>query len=231
MAQGAGTFNITQARVEEIRVFEQCLEGFMDVIGDIGSPEGQKKWTVVNVAGPNYFRELARDKKVPTLPFLAVIVSSMRPNEDVVYNPQATYLGRRVTDNEAGMQVILHFKPVAVDVQCILLAQSLVDVTSFAQRWLFREPEAQFVLATDHYNLSIRVKFNPELTIPEEDFGDLGNLFTFTCSAVFYTYVGVIETKPVLKSIKLSTHVVNKESTYDVQDSSVIIQSKDSTDS
>lgn len=201
-------FNINNVHTEELKIFEACLSGLLTSLRNIASTPG-KTWKVESIAGPQYFRELAREEGTPKLPFIGVIVTAMRPNEEMPFNEQALYNGIYMGKTDDKMSVILHLRPIAVDLQIIVVAQSLDDIMSFAQRWLFRERQAQFTIACKGYTMDVKVKFNSELGIPEEDFSEMGNLFNFSLTATFYAHVGVMELRPIIKGVTFKTNIVD----------------------
>jgi hypothetical protein len=208
----APVFNMETARVTELKIFENCIKGIMANLGQIATAPGQAPWKVVHVAGTSALRELARSNKLPKLPFLAIIVNAMRPSTEG-YNKQAMYngvtLGQLNSDTPDPLNIILHIMSTEVDIQIIAIAQDFADIAAFAQRLMFREPDMQFAIATDHYNLAIKVVVQKEMAIPELDMGEMGNLFTFQGGATYYAYTGVLELKRAPTQISLSIDSYN----------------------
>ena len=205
-------FDPTQAQVTELKVLDNCIKALTKLLGQTATNYGQAPWSVVHVAGNQGFREIAREKKNVVLPFLAMIVTAVRPSTEG-YNGQSMYngiyMGQTQSNSASPQNVILHMRPVEVDIQVIVTAQTFNDVTLFAQRWLFKERETQFSLNTSQYNLPIKVRFNEEMTIPEIDFSEMGNLFIMQTQLTFFAYVGVIELQQAITSINVQTDIQN----------------------
>ena len=205
-------FDPTQARIAELKIFESCIESLKTILGQIAADYNAPPWKVVHVAGNQDFRELARQSKRPELPFIAIIVNVIRPSEEG-YNDQAMYngifLGQMNSGTASPTNIVLHCKPVAVEVTVRVTTQTFSDMTYFAQRWMFRERESQFALQTSHYNLPIKVKFNEDITIPEEEFTEMGNLFVMQTALTFYAYVGVLEQQQAITKVNLSLDAAN----------------------
>lgn len=212
------TFDIENARIQELRVFESCVTGFKQILGRIATGYGKEPWPVEQVAGNQQFREMFSQENKVKLPILALHIQSMRPSGEILgFNQQVAYngipLGVINQNSPTPQNCILHFKSIAVDCRIILTTQTFSEVTSFAQRFLFRDREAQFTLSTNTFNLPIKVVFNEELAIPDIEFSEMGNLFMFECSVTLYCYVGVLELLPVIKKVNVTTTPTNANST------------------
>jgi hypothetical protein len=205
-------FDPTNAKIQELKILENCLKALMSLLGNLAADYGEAPWNVVHVAGPQAFREYARQHKNVVLPFIAIIVNSIRPSEES-YNDQAMYngfyMGQMNTNTANPTNVVMHAKPVAVDMQVMVYAQTFSDISYFSQRWLFRERDMQFALKTSNYNLPIKVKLNQELSVPELDFTDMGNLFVMQTQLTFYAYVGVLELQPQITKFNVTTEAYN----------------------
>ena len=212
VAASAPIFSPTNARVSELKVFNHCIAALKKLLGETAADYGKAPWPVVHVAGQQAFRELAREKKNVEFPFLAMIVSIIRPSEEG-YNDQALYngiyMGQMGSDTAQPMNIILHLKPIAVEVQLMVYAQTFSDISDFAQRWMFRERSTQFSLNTANYDLPMKVKFNQDLSIPEEDFSEMGNLFIMQTTLTFYAYSGVTELQPAVTKIQVNMSAAN----------------------
>ncbi len=153
-------FNIDQARVQELKVLENCISGFQQILGGIAADYGEKPWNVVQVSGNQQYRQQYLQEKKVELPLIAISVESIRPNQDYIgFNNQVAYsgipLGIINNDSPTPQNCILHFRDVAVDCRVMLTTQTFDHVLKFAKRWLFKERSAQFVLQTNAYNLNI----------------------------------------------------------------------------
>lgn len=213
-------FNLSNARVTELKVLEYCIAGFQEMLGKTMTGYGEKPWNVVQVAGNQQYRQQFLQSKKVEFPLIAVSLESIRPssedfggfNGQVAYN--GVHLGIIDETSPTPQQCILHFKQVSIDCRVMLTTQTLEHVLQFAQRWLFKDREMQFTLQTSIYNLNIKVILNQELSIPTEEFTEMGNLFVFEARATLMGFVGVTELKPVISKIVLSVDSINSENQY-----------------
>jgi hypothetical protein len=200
-------FDITQARVTELKVLENCISSLKSLLGNAAAEYGKPPWKVVHVAGNQDFREVAKNYKLVDMPFIAIIVNTIRPSEEG-YNDQAMYngfyMGQLNSNTATPSNVVLHCRPTAVDMTVRVTAQTFSDIAYFAQRWIFRERDVQFALKTTQYNLPIKVKFNTDLSIPEEEFTEMGNLFVMQAQLTFYAYVGVLELQQAITKVNVN---------------------------
>ncbi|MDE1905439.1 MAG: hypothetical protein KGH75_03185 [Rhodospirillales bacterium] len=205
-------FDPTQARISEIKIFENCVSSLKTNIGQIAAGYGKSPWPVSHVAGSQAFREMARQQKIPELPFLGLIITAIKPSEEG-YNNQAMYngfyMGQVGSETSQPTNIILHVRPVAIEAQIIVYTQTFSDVSDFAQRWLFRERDIQFSLNTKSYNLPIKVVLTEDLAIPEEDFSEMGNLFAMQAGLTMYAYVGVLELQPSITKVEMNLESAN----------------------
>ena len=220
-------FNLENARVQELNVFENCIAAFTKILGAIGADYDGPPWKVVQVTGNQQLRELFADKKKIVFPFVSLLVETLRNPSDLggMYNPQVAYNGIPLgvlSENDATpLNCILHFKQVAVDCKISVIAQSFTDVVKFSQRFLFKERSSQFTLSTSTYNIPIKVTFNTDLSIPQEEFTEFGNLFFFEASAVLYCYIGCLELKPTITRMNVSVQAASETNENKIEDFSV----------
>jgi hypothetical protein len=165
-------------------------------------------------------REIAAQKNkldTDTLPFLGLMIQSISDpiqQGQASYSKQALYYGIQIGQSTSGQDIlILHGYQVALNCQITYMAQKLTDVVHFAGRWLYRQREMQFKLGINGFSdgLMVRVTMDENLTIPEQDIGDTGNLYTMQANLMAVTYVGEIEVRPKLKGIKLTSGLASKD--------------------
>lgn len=208
------TATASQRRVKEIDLFEESVAGLQTLLGEIAAPRGQPPIPTVVVSGPYGLREYVRqtgEKAVyPLMAIMLTTVSESAADGSGMWNKQAMFEGMKIGETSLERDaIVLHAVPVTAEFQITYLCQSLPDVVVFTNRWLFREREAQFKLASETINIGIRVTLARTLTIPQLALEDYGNLYMYETTATINSYVGEIEFVAALKSIVVNTNLVD----------------------
>ncbi len=213
-----------KARIQELNVFPNVVSGFQQVLGSLAAGRGEKPWPVVITANTTSFRQVFKETQKEILPQIGLIIQSARPSSNYQgFNNQASYngiyLGTMNADSPTPLNVILHFRTVMIEVSVLVAAQNYKDIINFASRWMYRDREVQFTLETDLYSLPVKVTLMQELSIPEEEFSEIANLFVFQTSAELIGFVGELEYVPRTTSISVSTEAWDPATQSSVQTS------------
>lgn len=158
------------------------------------------KTPVVTVANNWHMRAFARKYKEMQFPYFAVQRTSVAPNSTdglPAKNTRRTgiYGGRTSTSQD---NYRYHLIPVEVNLRVVYMCQTESDRLAFEQQWIYNAVggDLKFTMETSDKGLSVPIGMimDPNLSLPDFENDDIGEIFTLESSVRLTTYIGTVAT-------------------------------------
>jgi hypothetical protein len=197
---------VGQAKLTELKFFEQSVQGLKEIISIAAADYG--KPPVATIVVPNTWtqRELQRQTGTVVYPYIGLTLQRVNSNAES-YNKNLRREGVFVARPNSDQIIQYRMLPIVANFRVRYVTQSEDELLAFIQRWLLRQKDAQFYLSTGNFRVKIKIKFADDYTIPEQENSSAGTIFTFDTECDMQSYVGETESHKRINKIVLTTNL------------------------
>jgi hypothetical protein len=194
------------ATLKESKILLDSISGLQTILGEICADFGKPPIKVVVVASTWIQRELMQQYGSIEFPFLGISLQRFARNAES-YNDNLRRSGiaiGKVDDNKVNIYKLV---PIIANFRLRYLTQDFNDLIAFASRWLLRQKDLQFSLDNEEFSVSVRVKLNEDLSMPDQENNDWGVTFQLETDLDMQTYIGEVETQTKITKIVLTPSI------------------------
>jgi hypothetical protein len=163
---------------------------------------------VATIVVPNTWtqRELQKQTGTVVYPYIGLTLQRVNTNTES-YNKNLRRVGKFAARSNSDQIIQYRMLPIVANFRVRFVTQSEDELLAFIQRWLLRQKDAQFWLATDNFRVRIKLKFSEDYSIPEQENSSAGTIFTFDTECDMQSYVGETESHKRIREIALTTNL------------------------
>jgi hypothetical protein len=194
------------SKLIESRILLDSIAGLEDLLGKIAANYGKPPIKVVSVASSWTQREIQQTFGAVTYPYIGLSLQRFATNTES-YNYNLRRSGIAINSPKSNTQTIYRLIPIITNFRVRYYTQDLSDLLAFSSRWQLRQKDSRFTLSSSDFHIKIKVKFNNDLSIPDQENTDAGNTFTLDTDCTMETYIGDIETSTKPQKIIITTNL------------------------
>lgn len=164
-----------------------------------------RKTRVVTISNNGHMRAMLRKYKELEFPYFALQMQTAELNRDGLApkNLQRTgVLG--AMDETKSYRHKFFFSPVTVGVRVVFCAQDVKDIYEFVQQWLYAvtSQELKYELEADTFTVPINLELEENLSVPELENEDVGEIFMLETTIRVRTFVGKVEKRMIIRNAR-----------------------------
>lgn len=162
-----------------------------------------RKTNVVTINNDNHMKAYLRKYKENDFPYFALQITQASPStENLPHLRRAGVMGG--LNASKNYRSRFHLVPTDVTLKVIFAANDQQDVYDFIQQWVYasKSKEFKFELGGNDLEVPINLVLEENLSVPQLENEDIGEMFVFETSMVVKTYVGKVDRTVIIRTTR-----------------------------